>query len=185
MVRSQEFCRQILHNPQILHDLSLPSLSRLRMQGLRLPMSYLWRTKLTLQILLPFRSRLPMMSRPMSLGSNNLRIKAFLPSGALVRIIHIFIKHPQAFDLRWMIFTRWFVDESTNFRHVVSYNSHIDNDDSSDEHLMNDDHFLSAPKNSERTNSSLDFSVANQHSKKRIQLLAGRKYRKKYYNRLH
>ena len=94
MVRSQKFCRQILHNPQILHDLSLPSLNRLRMQGLQLPMSYLRRTELTLQTLLPFRSRLPRMPRLMILGFENLGIKAFLLCGALMSIIYIFIEHP-------------------------------------------------------------------------------------------
>ena len=46
-------------------------------------LSYLRRTKLTLQTLLLFRSRLVRMSRLMILGSEN-----------LVSIIHIFIEHP-------------------------------------------------------------------------------------------
>ena len=69
-----------------------------------------------------------------------------------------------------------------DFRH---YNSHTDNNDSSGEHLANNDHFLFAPENFERIDFSLDFSVASQHSKRGIKLLASRKYRKKYYNHLH
>ncbi|GAY68377.1 hypothetical protein CUMW_263650 [Citrus unshiu] len=53
---------------------------------------------------------------------------------------------------------------STNFRH---YNSHTDNDDSFDENLANNDHFLSAPENFERINYSPDFNVVG-HSKKGI-----------------
>ncbi|KAH9805152.1 Egg cell-secreted-like protein [Citrus sinensis] len=45
---------------------------------------------------------------------------------------------------------------STDFRH---YNSHTDNDDSSDEHLANNEHFLSAPENYERIDLSPDFST--------------------------
>ena len=70
---------------------------------------------------------------------------------------------------------------NTDFR---LYNSHTDNDDSSDDHLANNDHFLSAPENSERIDSNPDFSIVS-HSKKGIKLLAGRKYRKRYYHRLH
>ena len=92
MVRSQKLYRQILHNPQILYNPSLPSLSRLRMRGPQPP--NLQRIKLTLQILHSFKSRLPKMPRLMILRSENLVIKAFLPCGALVSIIHIFIKPP-------------------------------------------------------------------------------------------
>ncbi|KDO50405.1 hypothetical protein CISIN_1g0075531mg, partial [Citrus sinensis] len=70
---------------------------------------------------------------------------------------------------------------STDFRH---YNSHTDNDDSSDEHLANNEHFLSAPENYERVDFSPDFSIADQ-SKKGFKLLADRKYRKSYYQRLY
>ena len=70
---------------------------------------------------------------------------------------------------------------SIEFRHC---NSHIDNDDSFDEHLANNDHFLSALDNSERIDYSPDFNIVG-HSKKGIKLLANRKYRKRYYRRLH
>ncbi|KAH9706483.1 protein IQ-DOMAIN 31 [Citrus sinensis] len=70
---------------------------------------------------------------------------------------------------------------STDFRH---YNSHTDNDDSSDEHLANNEHFLFAPENSERIDLSPDFSIVG-HSKKGFKLLTGRKYLKTYYHRLH
>ena len=58
------------------------------------------------------------------------------------------------------------------------------NDDSSDDHLVNNDCFLFAPKNSERIDSSPDFNVVG-HSKKGIKLLAGCKCRKRHYDRLH
>lgn len=67
------------------------------------------------------------------------------------------------------------VDESTNFRHAVSYNSQTDEDGSSDEHLANNDYFLSASEDTGRIDPSPDFSVIGQHSKKGIKLLAGRK----------
>ncbi|XP_015389274.2 uncharacterized protein LOC107178506 [Citrus sinensis] len=70
---------------------------------------------------------------------------------------------------------------SIDFRH---YNSHTDNDDSSDEHLANNEHFLSAPENSERIDLSPNFSIVGQ-SKKGFKLLTSRKYRKTYYHRLH
>ena len=71
---------------------------------------------------------------------------------------------------------------STDFWH---YNSHSDNDASSDVYLENNEHFLSTLENSERIDFSPDFSIADQHSKKGIKLLAGSKYRKKYYKHLH
>ncbi|KAL9458774.1 hypothetical protein AB3S75_007615 [Citrus x aurantiifolia] len=51
---------------------------------------------------------------------------------------------------------------STDFRH---YNSHTDNDDSSDEHLANNKYFLSTPENSKRIDLSPDFSIAGQSKK--------------------
>ncbi|KAH9778072.1 UDP-glycosyltransferase 83A1 [Citrus sinensis] len=59
----------------------------------------------------------------------------------------------------------------TDFRH---YNSHTDNDDSSDEHLANNDHFLSAPENYERIDSSPDYSVVS-YSIKGIKLINAKK----------
>ena len=70
---------------------------------------------------------------------------------------------------------------SIDFRH---YNSHTDNDDSSDEHLANNEHFSSTHENYERIDFSPDFSMAGQ-SKKGFKLLIGRKYRKTYYHCLH
>ncbi|KAL9459555.1 hypothetical protein AB3S75_002872 [Citrus x aurantiifolia] len=70
---------------------------------------------------------------------------------------------------------------STDFRH---YNSHTNNDDSFDEHVANNEHFLSTPENSERIDLSLDFGIVGQ-SKKGFKLLTGRKYCKTYYHRLH
>ena len=61
---------------------------------------------------------------------------------------------------------------SIDFRHC---NSHNDNDDSSEEYLANNEHFLSTPENSERIDFSPDFIIADQHSKKGIKLLAGSK----------
>lgn len=88
--------------------------------------------------------------------------------------------------LRSMVDDIWtmIVNESTNFKCVMSYNSHTDEDGSSYKYLTNNNYFLSAPQDTRRINLSLDFSIASQHSKKGIKLLANHKYHKKYYSYL-
>ena len=105
----------------------------------------LWRTELMLQILHPFRSQLPRIPRLMILGSESLVIKAFLPWGA-------FCEYNPHLHRAY----------NRDFRH---YNSHTDNDDSSDEYLANNEHFLFAPENYERIDFSPDFSIVGQSKK--------------------
>ena len=63
--------------------------------------------------------------------------------------------------------THFHQSSNTHFR---LYNSHTDNDDSSDDHLANNDHFLYAPENSERIDSNPDFSIVS-HLKKTLNYL--------------
>lgn len=50
------------------------------------------------------------------------------------------------------------IERNIDCRHVMSYISQIDEDFSSDEHLINDGHFLSAPKDIGRPDPSPNFS---------------------------
>ncbi len=76
------------------------------------------------------------------------------------------------------------IERIIDYRYSLSYTSQIDEDFSSDEHLGNDGHFLSAPEDIGRPDPSPNFSDTVQHSNKGIRLVTGRKYRKKYYSRM-
>ena len=76
-------------------------------------------------------------------------------------------------------------DENKHFRYFVNYKFQSHEDCSSDEHLMNDGSFFSAPKDTEIHDLNPNLSVTQQHSRKGFKLLTSLKYRKQFFGRLH
>lgn len=74
-------------------------------------------------------------------------------------------------------------DENKHFMYLVNYKFHRYEDRSSNEYPKDDGSFLSAPEDTERHDSSPDFSVIGQHSRKSFKLLTGHKYHKQFSGR--
>ena len=75
-------------------------------------------------------------------------------------------------------------DPYTYLGYIVNYNFHNDEDFSFND-LVDDRYLLLALEDIGRLDPNLDFSVDGQQSRKGIKLITSRKYRKKYYSRMH